>query len=938
MALDIDKIIFISFLAINLGVGLFYSKGVRSTSEYAIGNRDFTTPSIIATLVATCIGGGTFSIDLIESYRSGLYYIIPAISADLLGLLITGYILIPRMVSFLGALSVAEAMGNIYGNKVRLVTALCGTVMSIGYVAMQFKIAETVMQLFFGESQYSFYGTVLISLIVILYSALGGIKSVTFTDILQFFTFGVIIPFICIVIWNGSLDYPTQIFTVMSNNPLLDYRKVIDMNNPRFVSSITLMAVFVIPAINPAFFQRISMSSGVTQAKKSFIYSGIILALVYITVCWTAMILLISHPNLDPDNLLVYIIETYTYTGLKALTVIGIMAAIMSTADSYMNCATILLGNDIIKPLIIKSSIEQSKELLILRSVCFFIGGLALMLAYNSGSLLHLFLKMLGFYMPVVSVPLLLAILGFRSKAKVVLLGMLAGSIAIILCTLYFNLEAGEVIVGMLANLITFIIAHFVYGGGQKDPTKNVQVLKKIAHERGKKFSNVFELVTNFSLDKYSYFILPKSDYIYSFVGAMSIIVTLTTAHHINLKALQNDNFVLFDFIYQSTLIVSFIMLIYPLLDKYRSLTLDTYFYLIATSYTLIFIPLLLAIISEFGQLQILMLLINSMILIFITRWQLAAISIALMSYASIKFSEVFMQTYLENVTVNMQVKLKIVYISLLLGSIIIAFLKPKQEEQERVEERVEHLSDIIKDQNSQIFNLSTLKQTFLRNLQHETNTPITGVYSMSQALHDCYDKLSDLERKNAINTIVTSSERLISYANNLIDVSKITSSNFNLKTSKVNLSNLLEETIRKIKRLYIAKNTEEHREIETSIEPDVIITCDEYYVRKSFENILINAVQYCKKGRITISLTKEKTQDIVSFEVRDQGHGIPKEELLAIFDPFITSSKTTTPAGGRGMGLTLVKAVAQSHMGSITADSDGESYSLFTMQLPAKV
>src|ERR1700729_1209930 len=157
MLLDLDTVIFVGFLAINLAVGLFYSRGVQTTKEYAIGNRKFSTGAITATIVATCVGGGLFSTALAESYRDGLYFIIPVVCGDLIALLITGYILIPRMAEFLGTLSVAEAIGKLYGKYARIITAISGVLLATGIVTLQFKVASNMMQMFFGVT--GFYAT-----------------------------------------------------------------------------------------------------------------------------------------------------------------------------------------------------------------------------------------------------------------------------------------------------------------------------------------------------------------------------------------------------------------------------------------------------------------------------------------------------------------------------------------------------------------------------------------------------------------------------------------------------------------------------------------------------------------------------------------------------------------------------------------------------------
>lgn len=149
----------------------------------------------------------------------------------------------------------------------------------------------------------------------------------------------------------------------------------------------------------------------------------------------------------------------------------------MSTADSYINSATVLIAHDIIEPLG-DSLIKPENKLLLLRMVAVCIGCFGLMLAVNTGGgLLQLLVKTLSFYMPIVSVPLLLAILGFRSSSKVVITGMASGSMAVMLCYLLGIYEDGEATVGMLANLTTFIIVHWLLGSPKAQRVLNMKQL-----------------------------------------------------------------------------------------------------------------------------------------------------------------------------------------------------------------------------------------------------------------------------------------------------------------------------------------------------------------------------------------------------------------------------------------------------------------------------
>ena len=184
--LTLDIVIFSIFLVINLSVGLFYSRGVTSIRQYAVGDKNFSTSSLVATIISSLIGAGFFYCGLIETYRQGLYFIFPAFG-DFLGLILIGTVIVKRMGEFLGKLSIAEAMGDLFGKKVKVIVALTGIVLSIGTLGNQFKVAAKMLELVFGSS--GLYATLFSAAIIILYSTFGGIKAVTFTDVIQFFTF-----------------------------------------------------------------------------------------------------------------------------------------------------------------------------------------------------------------------------------------------------------------------------------------------------------------------------------------------------------------------------------------------------------------------------------------------------------------------------------------------------------------------------------------------------------------------------------------------------------------------------------------------------------------------------------------------------------------------------------------------------------------------------
>ena len=102
MNFDIDIAIVIGFLVLNLSVGLYYGRGVRSIKDYALGGRNFSTSALVATIVATWMSGSFFSISIIETYKGSLGFILGV--AYVLNLLITSLVFAPRVKIFYGKL------------------------------------------------------------------------------------------------------------------------------------------------------------------------------------------------------------------------------------------------------------------------------------------------------------------------------------------------------------------------------------------------------------------------------------------------------------------------------------------------------------------------------------------------------------------------------------------------------------------------------------------------------------------------------------------------------------------------------------------------------------------------------------------------------------------------------------------------------------------
>lgn len=925
MSFDLDSTIFIGFLIANLVFGLWSSRGIKNIHEYAIGDRNFSTATIAATIIATWVSGEFFFTIVSETYTKGLHIIWIAALGDFLCLLSLGVFFAPRMGEFLGKLSIAEAMGGLYGERVRVITAVAGFIGAAGLIAIQLKIAGVIFE--YALELPSIYGVVSAAVIVTLYSALGGIKSVTFTDIIQFFTFGIVIPAIAYVLLT-SIDNIDIISNTLTNNQIFDYKEVFDFSQTQSLQHLFLFLWFVIPSFTPAIFQRIAMAKNTLQVNKSFIIASITCLLLVAITSWIGILTLSINPSLNPNDVIKHIVfNSSFYIGLKGAMLAGIMAMIMSTVDSYINATSVLVVHDFCKPLKIKF-IEN--ELFSARIVSILIGVFSLILSLRDKSLLELMTITYSLYVPIVTIPFIMAILGFRSTEKSVILGMGAGLATVLAWDYVLQIKAvNSVPFGMLANLFILMGSHYLLkqkGGwvGIKDNTE----LLTIQRERKLKISRLLHSLKTFNILDICKKNCPKGEGLISILGIFVMVSTFSGTNTLA-KEYQLQYAYLINILYPITLCTSTALISYPLwLPSWKDTGLIGICWNVIMFSVLICFSFLMVLISNFSEIQLMVFMVNIIMLSSLITWRWALFTITIGVAVTTFCYQQYISVGLQNDLLSSQ--FKIVYLLLLIISTLVTFLKPKQELQAVTEEKVDHLGHQMNDREEELVKSNELKYEFLRNLEHEAHTPITGITSMGQVLWENYDKLNEKQRRQAAEEIAKSSERLASLVNNMIDLSKLSSLTYKLNITKVNLSELVYKRLNACKKLYL---DDKELEFFTEIEEKIIAYCDENYISSTIDNLIINSLQYSKEGKISIEL--RNIDDGVEFSIIDEGIGIPKEELYDIFGVFVVSSKTHTPAGGRGVGLALCKKVIEAHGGKIWAESDGIKGTNFKFTLP---
>jgi PAS domain S-box-containing protein len=262
------------------------------------------------------------------------------------------------------------------------------------------------------------------------------------------------------------------------------------------------------------------------------------------------------------------------------------------------------------------------------------------------------------------------------------------------------------------------------------------------------------------------------------------------------------------------------------------------------------------------------------------------------------------------------------------------------------LEKKVEARTIDYKRAKEEAEQANKLKSEFLANISHELRTPMCGILSFSKFGIDKLDKINKEKTFHYFTQIRMAGERLMNLLNNLLDLSKLEARKNAYQMEVVNINQMVKFVVSDMEVIWKEKNLKVT--IENPLIPGTIV-CDKLSIQQVFLNLLSNAIKFSSEGKsITLSfesvksLIGQKSKDMemcpaIIFSVKDQGVGIPENELKSIFDKFIQSSRTKTGAGGTGLGLAICNEIIKDHRGEIWAENNLEGGAIFSFMLPCE-
>lgn len=464
----IDLSIFIIYMILMLGVGFYFMRKNTGQDDYYVGGRNIGSWHIGLSVVATDVGGG-FSVGL-----GGLGFLMGLsgswmLFTGLLGAWMAAVILIPRVradPAFKNFYTLPQIFQYLFDRKVGVVAAVISFAGYLGFTSSQLLAGAKLAAGTFNPLDLDL-ALLIMGIIAVVYTVLGGLKAVIYTDTVQwivlmmgFIFIGLPVSYFHVGGWAAIREtLPAEYFSLTN----LRWQDLANWG-------ITILPIWF---VGMTLYQRIFASTDVKSAKKAWFIAGLfewpIMAFMGVSlgllakVAFEQGLIAVSQENLDPEMGLPILLSTVLPSGIMGLMMSAYFSAVLSTADSCLMAASGNLTTDIFG-----RYLKTKNDAFVMRVSQLFtllIGVVALVIAIQMTNVLELMLYSYAFMVSGLLVPIIAGLFwNMRSPLAAISSMIIGGGTTAILSMLSLQLPFGldPNFFGVLSSLAVFLLIYRV--------------------------------------------------------------------------------------------------------------------------------------------------------------------------------------------------------------------------------------------------------------------------------------------------------------------------------------------------------------------------------------------------------------------------------------------------------------------------------------------
>jgi signal transduction histidine kinase len=238
--------------------------------------------------------------------------------------------------------------------------------------------------------------------------------------------------------------------------------------------------------------------------------------------------------------------------------------------------------------------------------------------------------------------------------------------------------------------------------------------------------------------------------------------------------------------------------------------------------------------------------------------------------------------------------------------------------------------AEALAEQNERLRELDKMKDQFVSTVSHELRTPLTSMVGYLEILLEGEAGELSEDQQRFLEIVNRSCDRLNRVIDDILVVARIDANRLSYEMQDVDLRMLTEEAVESSR--MAAVRTGVDLRLSAPDEP-VPAWADQTRLNQMLDNLLSNAIKFTPDGG-SVSVTLARQRDVAVLQVSDTGIGVPEEEVGRLFDRFFRASTGLT-ISGTGLGLPIVKSIAEAHGGTIDVESEVGVGTTFTVELP---